>query len=131
MIRRIKRSPNGRRGMTLIEVLVAMVVMSTAAASLMILLSIQTTNTISIRERMLARLAAEILMVEIVSGAPGDTRSSNSGVVEVGGVPLAWQIRRTAFAIEGVQQVTVTVRRDADDTEQEQVLAELATLRPQ
>ena len=116
-----------QRGMTLIEVLVAMVVLGTSAAALLTLLSIHTGNIRSLENRSLARIAAENAMVAVISADTDGERDENGGIVDVGGQTFEWSATRTAAPYAGLDIVTVSVAETVDG----QVLASLTTLRLQ
>ena len=112
------------RGLTLIEVLVAMLILGTAVASLIALIAQQSANIDAMRTNVLARIAANNVMVEAVLNETVDIRD-DSGTVTVGVREFYWQVIRTPSGREGVNILRVEIREP--DTSG-RLLASLQTL---
>lgn len=117
-----------QNGLTLIEVLVAMVVLGTAIASTVSLLAIQSANIHALDEQILARIVAENAMVEAVLSDAVGNQADGGGTVELDGHVFSWSVDRTASPYEGVEIVRVRV---ADTVNEDRTLATLSTLRVQ
>ncbi|WOI54372.1 type II secretion system minor pseudopilin GspI [Parvularcula sp. LCG005] len=118
---------NNQRGMTLVEVLVALLVLGSAVATMLSLLSVHTRNTIALQDRAMARIVAENAMVEVVSADRIRRRIEGGAVEDLGGQSFTWAVERTPTPYDGLDNVTVTVRHADGD----RVLAILSTVRPQ
>lgn len=117
-----------QKGLTLIEVLVAMVVLGTAIATTVSLMAIQSANIHALDEQILARIVAENAMVEAVLSAEVGKEADGGGTVDLGGHVFSWSIDRTASPYAGIEIVRVRV---ADTVNEERTLAALSTLRVQ
>ena len=122
---RIKR--HNEKGLTLIEVLVAILILGTAAASLLALVTQQTANADAMRENVLARIAAENVMVETVL-ADARNEFTDSGTIEMAGRLYDWTASRAPSPVEGLETVVVEIR---DPERDGRVLASLGTLSPE
>ena len=123
------RGRGHQRGITLIEVLVSILILGTAVATLLSLFSIQTANVVALQQNALARIAAENAMVQVVAGELAGRRNEEGGVLELGGQPFFWTAFRTPSPYEGLELLTVQIT--AEEGEEAQLLADLSTLRPQ
>ena len=121
------RTGKTQKGMTLIEVLVAIVIMAVAVSTLLSLLSIQTRNAIAIRDRAMARIAAENAMIDVVAADMRGVRLEEGGVIEIGDHRFSWSIERTPTPYPGLDSIMVLVRPSDGVT----ILASLSTVRPQ
>lgn len=110
------------RGLTLIEVLVAIAVLAAAVGAVVVLLGQQTRSAAALRDNALARIAAENAMTALVLGEAEGT--SPTGREELGGLSLTWRAAYAPSALEGVRAVEVRVASEATG----QTLATLATL---
>lgn len=124
--------PTGQqKGLTLIEVLVALVVLTTALASVLGLLSIQTRNTVAIRENVLGRIVAENALVEITANARRGQRDETGATVEIGQLSFQYEVDRVPLGISGFDQLTVRVSTGGEGTREGRQVATLSTLVPQ
>lgn len=123
----MRTNKTGQKGMTLIEVLVAILVLGTAVALLLSLSSIHTSNTIAMQDRMLARISAENALVDVMIRESQGTRVTEGGTIVQGVRTYAWTPGRVPAPYEGLDFLTIRVRLDGKD----QVLSELTTLRLQ
>ncbi len=106
--------PNSR-GFTLVEVLVALSVMSIAVLALLNLQGTSATVSSAVRDRLFAEIVADNMLVEAIA-MPGDRVAEQSG----GDVTLAgqlWLWTRTVSATSepGIQRIDVSVRSAPDD----------------
>ena len=115
-------SGNRQSGLTLIEVLVAIAILSGTVGAVLVLMATQARGAAALADKAAARIVAENAMVSVMIGeAEGRTPS---GTEEVAGREFAWEAAREEAPMPGLEQVTVSVRRE-DGT---QVLASLGTL---
>jgi general secretion pathway protein I len=114
-----------QRGMTLIEVLVALAVLTTVMGSLMVLISQHTRQAARLEDRLMARIAADNALAEYLvargEGASADIRSEH----EIGGRTVYVEIERSAAPIEGFELIAAEARLSRDG----QVLASFETIR--
>ena len=122
----MRRRPDPQKGMTLIEVLVSMLILGTAAASLLVLVGQHTRNMDAMRENILSRIAAENVMVETML-AEGDGVRDEAGTAEIAGRSYDWRVVRREAPIEGLETITVEIREARGD----RVIATLSTLGPE
>ncbi|MEM9233522.1 MAG: type II secretion system minor pseudopilin GspI [Pseudomonadota bacterium] len=120
------RKTDPQHGMTLLEVLVAILVLGTAVASLLALVAQQTRNADSLRENVLSRIAAENVMVQTILAEQRNLRD-DTGTIDLAGQVYDWQVLRIPAPLEGLEVVTVEIR---DPDSEDRVLAELTTLSP-
>jgi general secretion pathway protein I len=99
-----------RRGFTLVEVLVALVIVALGAAAVLTALRTAADSAQRQRERMLAGQVAMNRIVETRLEPEWPATGAREGSVEMGGRRWQWrqEIGRTPF--EGVVQITVRVR---------------------
>ncbi|MBB4657620.1 type II secretion system minor pseudopilin GspI [Parvularcula dongshanensis] len=112
-----------QRGLTLIEVLVALAVLATAIGAILVLMGNQSRGAAALADNALARIVAENAMVEVVTGE--SEQEEPQGTQEIAGRTFAWQAARVASPIPETQLLTVEVTRDRGG----QVLATLSTLK--
>ncbi|WP_370337743.1 type II secretion system minor pseudopilin GspI [Parvularcula marina] len=115
------------RGLTLIEVLVAILILGTAVASLLALTGQQTRNADALRENMLARIAAENVMVATMLAEDRNQRD-DQGTAEIAGRSYDWQVIRREGPLEGLDILTVEI---SDPAQGGRVLATMGTLNPE
>lgn len=121
-----KTSWHKQKGLTLIEVLVAVLVLGTAAASLLTLISQHTRNTDQLRQNILARIAAENIMVAtMIDAKEGD--HDDEGSLELADRVYDWQVVREPSPLEGFDLVRVEIR---DPAQEDRLMALLASLAP-
>lgn len=109
-----------QRGLTLIEVLVALAVLGSAIAAILVLMGNQARAAAALSDDTLARIVAENVMVAGVTGqAEGRTGSET-----IGGRAFDWSLDQGTGPIQGTLRVEVEVA----DAKTGQVLAQLGTL---
>jgi general secretion pathway protein I len=116
------RTDEKQRGLTLVEVLVAIAVLGSAVGAILVLMGGQARNAAALADNALARVVAENALVETVT-SPGGL-SFGTGTQEAGGRLFEWQASRGESPVPGTVLVEISVRREG----QPQVLATLSTL---
>ena len=105
------------KGFTLIEVVIALAVISISMAAMINGVGKNITNASYLREKTLAHWVASNKIVEIqLSDAVLDTREKN-GESKMAGINWEWNVSIGNTDIEGIKRVTVKVRRE-DGAEQ-------------
>ena len=104
-----------RRGFTLVEVLVALIIVALGAAAVLAALRTAADSAQRQRERMLAGQVAMNRIAETRLEPEWPTTGTSEGSAEMGGRRWQWrqEIGRTPFA--GVVQITVRVRPEPTD----------------
>lgn len=118
------RGRGRQRGLTLIEVLVAIAVLAGAVGAVMVLMTTQARGAAALADKAAARIVAENAMVAVVIGEARGR--APRGEQEVAGRAFAWEAARAGASVPGLDLVTVTVRRE----DGAQVLSTLSTLTP-
>ncbi|MEM6913133.1 MAG: type II secretion system minor pseudopilin GspI [Pseudomonadota bacterium] len=113
-----------QRGLTLIEVLVALAILSLAVGSLLVLLGQHSRNAAAIEDRALARIVAENALVAYIAASTVGDAKILEGDEEVGGRVFLWEIDRDTSQVQGFERVDVSARREGS----QQVIADLSTL---
>jgi general secretion pathway protein I len=99
-----------RRGFTLVEVLVALIIVALGAAAVMSALRTAADSAARQRERMLAGYVAMNRLVETRLEPEFPATGTREGESEMGGRRWRWRQEVTRTALAGVLQVTVQVR---------------------
>ncbi|NRA30101.1 MAG: type II secretion system minor pseudopilin GspI [Parvularculaceae bacterium] len=118
--------PAQQMGLTLIEVLVALAVLSAVIGSLLVLLSQQTRQASYLEDRMLARIVAENALTDFMAAKQTNREADLAGEVELSGREYFYSVDRSPANLEGFETVTTEVRLGRNG----QVVATLSTLRP-
>jgi general secretion pathway protein I len=110
-----------RRGFTLVEVLVALIIVALGSAAMLAALGNSARAAERIRERTLAGYVAMNRLTETRLEPEFPALGIREGIEEMGGLRWAWRQQVSPTPIEGVLQITVSVRsgeaesgRDAD-----------------
>ena len=111
----------GQRGFTLLEILIALAIVSVALAAVMRTTGMLTTNNGVLRDRALALMSAQNRLVELQLAPPVATVSRDRAPCPQGGLALVCETRLTDV-VRGSRLATVEVFRDR------QAGPELATL---
>ncbi|MBB1627359.1 type II secretion system protein GspI [Achromobacter sp. UMC71] len=104
--------PGRQRGFTLLEILIALAIVSVALAAVMRTTGMLTTNNGILRERALALLSAQNRLIELQLAPPALTASRDRGACPQGALNLVCE-SRYADARQGAREVTVEVYLDA------------------
>ncbi|MEO1041004.1 MAG: type II secretion system minor pseudopilin GspI [Pseudomonadota bacterium] len=115
---------SNQRGLTLIEVLVALAILSMAVGSLLVLLSQHSRNAAAMEERALARIVVENALVAYVAASTDGDAKVLEGEEDIGGRQFLWEIDREVSEIQGFERVDVSARLDGN----QQIIAGLSTL---
>lgn len=107
--------PEGERGFTLLEMLVALAVFSIAALALLNLETVTVTNTVQLQERTLGQIVARNVAVEALTDPRAPPQGSEAGVEESGGRTWRWT-RITGESPESrILQIDIAVTDEAGD----------------
>ncbi|MEE4208523.1 MAG: type II secretion system protein [Parvularcula sp.] len=115
-----------KRGMTLIEVLVALMILSGVVGSVLVLISQHTRQAAGLEERMLARIEAENALALYLAQRELGRPAELTGDIDRAGQTFRFALKRQAAPIQGWELVTSEVRIE----DREQVLASFTTLSP-
>jgi general secretion pathway protein I len=105
------RRPSRAAGFTLLEILIALAIVSVALAAVMRTTGMLTTNNGVLRERALALLSAQNRLIELQLAPPALTASGDKAACPQGPLALVCYSRYTD-AREGARTVTVEVYLD-------------------
>lgn len=105
-----RNQKNQQSGFTLIEVLVAMAVMSTAIASALIMMSQHVRTASDLEQRMLAGIVAENVLIEALTDGGQLEVATTKGQVSLGGREWAWSQVIAEAGFPDLYQVRVEVR---------------------
>ena len=112
-------------GFTLTEVLVAMVILSTAIAGAMVLTSQHVRAAADIEARLMADIVADNILVEALSTPQVPDIAVRRGEMDMGGSTWQWERRVEETNLPAMLRVTVIVRRH----DSEQSLREVSAFR--
>jgi general secretion pathway protein I len=98
------------RGFTLVEVLVALIIVALGSAAMLSALASSARAAERIRERMIAGFVAQNRLTETRLEPEFSGIGRREGEIEMGGSRWAWQQEVVRTPIEGVLQITVRVR---------------------
>jgi general secretion pathway protein I len=114
-----------QRGMTLIEVLVALVVLAMVMGSLLVLISQHTRQATALENRLMARIAADNALASYLLAREEGTGADLRAEEEVAGRTFYIEIERSAAPLEGFELVASEARLSRNG----QVLARFETIR--
>jgi general secretion pathway protein I len=100
------------RGFTLVEVLVALIIVALGSAAMLTALGNSARAAERIRERTLASYVALNRLSETRLEPEFPAEGTREGTAEMGGARWAWRQEIARTPIEGVLQITVRVRSD-------------------
>jgi general secretion pathway protein I len=103
------------RGFTLVEVLVALIIVALGSAAMLTALGNSARATERIRERTLASYVALNRLTETRLEPEFPAEGTREGTAEMGGTRWTWRQEIVRTPIEGVLQITVRVRSDGTD----------------
>lgn len=116
---------SGQQGFTLVEVMVAMGILSTVIAGTLVLMSGQLRAAGDIERRMIAGIVAENLLADAVADPAQPVLETEAGIEEMGGTAWAWVLVTAETPIDGMVRITVDIREE----EGEQVIRSLTAFR--
>ncbi len=119
---RAERLPRAR-GFTLLEVLIALLVLAIALLALTRTASVQAEQFAALRERTLAGWLAQDLLAETRLGSALPATGSSNGTRRFGPGDWRWEVRVEATDIATIRRIDVRVFAEAD---REHALAELS-----
>jgi|688.fasta_scaffold204313_4 general secretion pathway protein I len=97
------------RGFTVLEMLVAMAILSLGAVALLNLAGENTRTAAALRTRLFASIVADNRAIEAIASAMPPSVGAESGVEMAGGEAWRWTRRVTRAADSDILRVTVTV----------------------
>jgi len=109
------KSPNKRKGFTLIEVMVAMAVFAIAGVALISSTSTHFTNLSLLETRMIANWVASNQLVEASLDESWPLKNNKKGKVELAGREWFWQQTIAKTNDKNMSQVSIEVRLDETD----------------
>ncbi len=115
-------------GFTLIEVVVALAVISIGLAAVIKTAGVVTKNTAHLNERTIAMWVAQNAMAEFELELESEPNKESQGQEEMAGVEWHWQKEIKATEDPDIKRVEIQVRRDKKSSSQ--VYATLVTLLP-
>ena len=104
-------NPTVERGFTLVEVLVALSVLSIGVLALLNVQGESAVTASAVRDRLLAEIAAENVLVETLSGPEEIPAGVVSGESVVAGQAWAWTQTVTSTSDRDIKRVDVVVRK--------------------
>ena len=116
---------SSQRGMTLVEVLVALAILGFVAAAVLSLISQNTRFVAAAEERMIASMLADNLMVEALATATRLEQGVSDGQTEFGGRSWTYSQTVTEIGVTRLVRVDIIVR----DSAGRQSLASATTLK--
>ena len=115
-------------GFTLIEVVVALAVITIGLAAVIKATGIVTKNTAQLNERTIAMWVAQNAMAEFELNINGDASKETTGTEEMAGVEWHWQKKIEKTEDPDIRRVEIQVRRNKKSSSQ--VYATLVSLLP-
>ena len=121
----VRTSSRMQRAFTLLEVLVALAVLSVALSAAIQSISQNTRNASYLRERTLAHWVGMNKVTEWQSGVKKVSLGKNTGSEDMAGHEWHWSVNVVESGVENVWQMQVEVRRDRSE---KQALSNLMAL---
>ncbi len=100
---------NSQRGVTLVETLVALAVMGLIIGALMVLIGQNARFAASKRDKTMAQIAADNLMVEAMVLTAALEAGETEGEIEIGGAPLIYKRVIAEAGVRNVLRIDITV----------------------
>lgn len=105
-----------QRGFTLIEILVALVVVSIALAAATVAQTHASSNSSHLRDKLLAHWVADNRLTEMrISNQFPDTGSQESDTVKMGKIEWRWEQTVEKTPDENIRRITISVYRNESD----------------
>jgi len=115
MIRMSHKKAFNRRGFTLIEVLVAMVILSLSLLATIKVASSVTLSAIALQDKTIAQWVAMNKIVELRLAKVLPKVGRSNGEDEMAGLDWRWDMEVKETAYTGLREVTVGVKRASED----------------
>lgn len=109
-------SRSRQSGFTLVETLVALAVMGFIVVALLSLIAQNTRFAAAMRDRELASIAADNLLVEALVLQSGLEIAEDEGEIEIAGQPFVWKRSVAGTGIEKILRIDISI--DSADTGQ-------------
>ena len=105
----MKKARNSQKGVTLVETLVALAVMGLIIGSLLVLLGQNSRFAAAMRDRTMASIAADNLMVEALVLRDAAAIGESAGEVTVGGETMAYRRAIIETGVDGVLRIEIDI----------------------
>jgi general secretion pathway protein I len=115
--------PQPHRGFTLVEVLVALSILSIAVLGLMSALRESVINTAAVRDRQLAQIVAENVMVETMGAPSAPQKGSDAGQTLLGRQQWMWARKISTTSDPAIVRIEISVKAGEGGAELAQVTA--------
>lgn len=113
-----------QRGVTLVETLVALAVMGLVIGALMVMIGQNTRFAASMRDKTMAQIAVDNLMVEAMVLSSALETGDSAGEVEIGGRTFSYTRTVTETGVQDVLRIDIAV-----NAENGQTLAQAVSMR--
>jgi general secretion pathway protein I len=104
-----------QRGFTLMEILVALLVVTLALGAILKATSEQAASLAYLRDKTVAHWVAMNRIVELQTPVEGDKKLRKNGSEEQMGRPWYWRVKLTATQVQDIQRADVEVRMEPTD----------------
>lgn len=121
----MKKTRHIQSGFTLVETLIALLIMGVTTAALLVLVGQNTRFSVDVEERLLASIVADNILTEALANPNVLDRGVEEQTITLGG--RTWVANRiiNETSIDGLINITIRVRREGID----QVRSEVSTLK--
>ncbi len=109
-----RRRLTRRRAFTLLEVILALVILAAALATFGEIMQLANRNALNARAETQAQILAESVMDQLLAGAIDVTQVSRQSLATDGATPWLYSVNIGTSALDGVQPVEVIVEQDLE-----------------